>query len=61
MERFPIAVNAFFVADAHEQKEQFILVNSTKPLPKGLLYELLPERKPASLRDSSVGGFPRCC
>ena len=26
----------------HEQREQFILVNSTKPLPKGLVYELLP-------------------
>src|SRR5262249_19591670 len=25
-----------------EQREQFILVNSTKPLPKGLVYELLP-------------------
>jgi hypothetical protein len=25
-----------------EQREQFILVNSTKPLPKGLIYELLP-------------------
>jgi DGQHR domain-containing protein len=53
VERFPIAVNAFFVADAQEQKEQFILVNSTKPLPKGLLYELLPgteARLPAALQ-----------
>jgi hypothetical protein len=25
-----------------EQRSQFILVNSTKPLPKGLIYELLP-------------------
>src|SRR5262249_4755958 len=29
-------------ADDKEQREQFILVNSTKPLPKGLVYELLP-------------------
>jgi hypothetical protein len=29
-------------ADLREQREQFILVNNTKPLPKGLVYELLP-------------------
>lgn len=40
---FPIAISAFIASDAMEQREQFILVNSTKPLPKGLLYELLPE------------------
>jgi hypothetical protein len=28
--------------DEAEQRQQFILVNSTKPLPKGLVYELLP-------------------
>jgi len=28
--------------DIRQQTEQFILVNSTKPLPKGLIYELLP-------------------
>lgn len=53
IDRFPIAVNAFFVADAQEQKEQFILVNSTRPLPKGLLYELLPgteSRLPSALQ-----------
>jgi DGQHR domain-containing protein len=42
LERFPICVTAFVTDDAHEQREQFILVNSTKPLPKGLIYELLP-------------------
>lgn len=42
VERFPINVVAFIAADAQEQREQFILVNSTKPLPKGLIYELLP-------------------
>ncbi|MFO0822562.1 MAG: DGQHR domain-containing protein [Gemmataceae bacterium] len=32
-----------FVANSDaEQREQFILVNNTKPLPKGLVYELLP-------------------
>ena len=39
---FPICVTAFIAKDDQEQKEQFILVNSTKPLPKGLIYELLP-------------------
>ncbi len=39
---FPICVTAFIANDIRQQTEQFILVNSTKPLPKGLLYELLP-------------------
>jgi len=39
---FPVCVVAFVTDDAHEQREQFILVNSTKPLPKGLIHELLP-------------------
>lgn len=42
IERFPVCVTAFITEDDREQKEQFILVNSTKPLPKGLIYELLP-------------------
>jgi DGQHR domain-containing protein len=40
--RFPICVVGFIARDGQEQREQFILVNSTKPLPKGLIYELLP-------------------
>ena len=40
--RFPISVTAFIASNLLEQSEQFILVNSTKPLPKGLIYELLP-------------------
>jgi DGQHR domain-containing protein len=39
---FPMPVTAFITNDVKEQTEQFILVNSTKPLPKGLIYELLP-------------------
>ena len=42
VESFPIFVTAFLTESQHEQREQFILVNSTKPLPKGLIYELLP-------------------
>lgn len=39
---FPICVTAFITSNLQEQREQFILVNTTKPLPKGLIYELLP-------------------
>jgi len=42
IEEFPICVIAFITKDEVEQRTQFILVNSTKPLPKGLIYELLP-------------------
>jgi DGQHR domain-containing protein len=42
IEGFPICVTGFIASDDEEQREQFILVNSTKPLPKGLIYELLP-------------------
>jgi DGQHR domain-containing protein len=42
IKNFPIAVVGFITGDETEQREQFILVNSTKPLPKGLIYELLP-------------------
>lgn len=40
---FPVAVVAFIAASADEQRSQFILVNNTKPLPKGLIHELLPD------------------
>lgn len=39
---FPLGVSAFITSSESEQRSQFILVNSTKPLPKGLIYELLP-------------------
>lgn len=42
IDSFPICISAFITDDITEQTEQFILVNSTKPLPKGLIYELLP-------------------
>ena len=45
LNEFPICVVGFITEDNDEQREQFILVNSTKPLPKGLIYELLPETK----------------
>jgi DGQHR domain-containing protein len=52
-QRFPVCITAFITDDLAEQTEQFILVNSTKPLPKTLIYELLPHTKaslPTTLR-----------
>ena len=42
LETFPVFVTGFLAASDREQREQFILVNSPKPLPKDLIYELLP-------------------
>lgn len=42
VDAFPICVTAFIARDTQQQREQFILVNSTKPLSKALIYELLP-------------------
>lgn len=42
VESFPVCVVAFITDNESDQRAQFILVNSTKPLPKGLIYELLP-------------------
>ena len=42
IDAFPLCVTAFITDEVREQTEQFILVNSTRPLPKGLIYELLP-------------------
>ena len=58
---FPICVVAFITGDDQEQREQFILVNSTKPLPKGLIYELLPTTQaklPSLLQQPPVPGDP---
>jgi DGQHR domain-containing protein len=42
IDTFPVYVTAFITDSVAEQRSQFILVNSTKPLPKGLIHELLP-------------------
>jgi len=42
IDSFPICATAFITDDIGQQTTQFMLVNSTKPLSKGLLYELLP-------------------
>ena len=39
----PVPVTAFVSDDFEEHRTQFLLVNNVKPLPKGLINELLPE------------------
>jgi DGQHR domain-containing protein len=54
---FEVVVNAFITDDTDEQREQFILINNTKPLPKTLIYELLPEvnsELPSTYRDKQL-------
>lgn len=39
---FQIFVSAMICRDEAELRRQFVLINNTKPLPKSLIYELLP-------------------
>ena len=53
IESFVMPVSAFITDNDAEQREQFMLVNSTKPLPKTLLHELAPHtegRLPSELQ-----------
>jgi DGQHR domain-containing protein len=38
-----VPVNAFLADDVELQRDQFLRVNNTRPLPRGLISELLPE------------------
>jgi DGQHR domain-containing protein len=40
---WPVPVNAFVADEAELQRDQFLRVNNTRPLPRGLITELLPE------------------
>lgn len=40
---FPVPVSAFITDAIDLQRDQFLRVNNTKPLPRGLVTELLPE------------------
>jgi len=58
--RFPVLISAFITDDLRQQTEQFILVNSTKPLPKGLIYELIPHtdaRLPTALHQRRLAAY----
>jgi len=39
---FQVLVTGFLCSNEEELRKQFILINNTKPLPKSLIYELLP-------------------
>lgn len=47
---FEVFVSALVCADEAELRRQFVLINNTRPLPKTLIYELLP---------TVEGGLPR--
>lgn len=40
---FEVFVSALVCKDYNELRQQFVLINNTRPLPKTLIYELLPE------------------
>ncbi len=40
---FPVPVNGFVADEIELQRDQFLRVNNTRPLPNGLITELLPE------------------
>jgi DGQHR domain-containing protein len=40
---FEVFVSALICKDYNELRQQFVLINNTRPLPKTLIYELLPE------------------
>lgn len=40
---FPVPVNGFVADEVELQRDQFLRVNNTRPLPNGLITELLPE------------------
>lgn len=42
---FQVFVSAFLCSTEEELHKQFILINNTRPLPKSLIYELLPRVK----------------
>ncbi len=39
---FVVLISAFVADTVRRQREQFVIINSTKPLPRGLVTELLP-------------------
>lgn len=40
---FPVPISAFVTDEVELQRDQFLRINNTKPLPRGLVTELLPE------------------
>lgn len=43
LDGYPVAAVGFIATTVEQQRSQFILVNNTKPLPKGLIHEMIPD------------------
>jgi DGQHR domain-containing protein len=58
-QQFPLIISAFLCQTPAELKKQFILVNSTRPLPRDLIYELMPgvEGLPPRLSDRTAAAM----
>ncbi|KZX52729.1 hypothetical protein A3711_07405 [Erythrobacter sp. HI00D59] len=56
---FPLLVSAFLCDGAADLQKHFILINSTKPLPRDLIYEILPsvEGLPPRLSDRAAAAL----
>ena len=54
----PVPVIGFICEDLQTQREQFILVNKARPLPRRLINELLPETGVSLPRDLAVRKIP---
>lgn len=56
---FPLLVSAFLCETQAELQKHFILINSTKPLPRDLIYEILPavEGLPPRLSDRAAAAL----
>jgi DGQHR domain-containing protein len=56
---FQVFVSVLVCGDFEELRRQFVLINSTRPLPKALIYELLPgvERLPQRLSSRSKAAY----
>ena len=54
----PIPVCAFITDDVEIQREQFLRINNSKPLPRGLVTELLPEVSAPITANTSANRLP---
>lgn len=54
----PVPVNAFVTDDVETQRDQFLRVNNSKPLPRGLVSELLPEVSSSLPRNLAARRIP---
>ena len=57
-QNLPIPVCAFVTDDVEVQREQFLRINNSKPLPKGLVTELLPEVSTPISASTSANRLP---